>query len=133
MNINKLSGCQFLQLLGQPVFLTLQFNNFHIYGNIYSIDPESHCVVLVQFDSKLNFFLFNLFHFFLDEKLLNFVIVPGDSISAITIVDKKKIDSGIENIKNAVEAEQILKQFNSSNEFNKQDKKAISDEKINKT
>lgn len=96
MNLNKLSGCQLFQLLGQPVFLTFQCKNLPIYGNVYSIDPESRSVVLIQFK---------------DKKILNFVIVPGDNIATINIINNletKKTKIGFENICDVIEAQQIF-------------------------
>lgn len=116
MNLNKLSGCQLFQLLGQPVFLTFQCKNLPIYGNVYSIDPESRSVVLIQFKGIL--FLINgtlLFLLFiyniLDKKILNFVIVPGDNIATINIINNletKKTKIGFENICDVIEAQQIF-------------------------
>lgn len=55
MDINTLNGCQLLELYGYPVLLSLQGKDPPICGNLYSIDPESRFVVLVQFEGNIFF------------------------------------------------------------------------------
>lgn len=52
MELNKLSGDDLYGYLGVPVKLELNVNDQPICGNVYTIDPETHSIVLMQFQKS---------------------------------------------------------------------------------
>jgi hypothetical protein len=68
MDLQKLSGDDLYGYLGVPVRLELDINDAPICGNIYTIDPETHSVVLMQFDKSDS------------EKAKKLVWIPGSAI-----------------------------------------------------
>lgn len=52
MDVSTLSVYDLYGYVGVPVKLELNINDHPICGNVYTIDPESHSVVLMQFDKE---------------------------------------------------------------------------------
>lgn len=82
MELHTQSGDDLYGYLGVPVKLELNVNEQPICGNIYTIDPETHSVVLMQFENTSS------------EKPNKLIWIPGSTIKLMHELNDDELLSG---------------------------------------
>ncbi len=82
MDISKLSPDELYGYLGVPVKVEFNTNDDPVFGNVYTIDPETHSIVLGHFDNTKS------------TKPSKIMLVPGTSIKLMHELSDEDVQPG---------------------------------------